>query len=135
MKVAWGMRKWSEPEMAHSLRILAEQSYHTYKYPLEVLARHPETPHAIVDYERLVAEPKRTIEKVYTDLGLHLTPEFESVLSSEDGRKARKHQASHTYGLDEFDLSAAEIRDALRELFERFHWEDAMLRREVNEKA
>ena len=59
MQVAWRMRHWSEDEMQRSLRVLAEQSYHTYRYPLEVLARHPETPHAIVDYAELVAEPQQ----------------------------------------------------------------------------
>ena len=43
MKVAWKMRRWSDDEMQRSLRVLAEQSYHTYRHPLEVLARHPET--------------------------------------------------------------------------------------------
>ena len=64
------MRHWSEAEMQRSLRVLAEQSYHTYRYPLEVLARHPETPHAIVDYAELVAEPRKVVEQVYRSLGL-----------------------------------------------------------------
>ncbi|HSD10279.1 MAG TPA: sulfotransferase, partial [Candidatus Binatia bacterium] len=123
MKVAWAMRKWSDAEMQRSLRILAEQSYHTYKYPLEVLARHPQTPHAVVDYDELVAEPKRTIEKIYRELGLPMTPEYESVLSAEQ-EQARRHRGSHAYGLDEFGLSGGEIRAALGDLFERFHWQD-----------
>lgn len=122
MKVAWTMRKWTDAEMQQSLQLLAEQSFHTYNYPLEVLARHPETPHAIVDYEELVADPKQTVGKIYADLGVPLTPEYESVLDAEQGR-ARKHRTSHTYDLEEFGLSAVEIREALGDLFERFHWD------------
>src|SRR4029453_6590963 len=39
VRVAWGMRKWSEAEMQRSLRFLPDQPCPTYKYPLEVLAR------------------------------------------------------------------------------------------------
>jgi hypothetical protein len=124
MKVAWAMRKWSDAEMQRSLRILAEQSYHTYEYPLEVLARHAETPRAIVDYEDLVAQPKRTIEKIYSELGLPMTEEYERMLAAQQ-EKAKKHQTSHSYDLDEFGLSGAEIHEALQDLFRRFHWQEA----------
>ena len=74
-------------------------------------------------YDELVAEPKQTIEKIYRELNLPLTPEYESVLSAEQ-EQARRHRGSHAYGLDEFGLGAGEIRAALGELFERFHWQD-----------
>jgi hypothetical protein len=124
MKISWSMRKWSEAEMKSSLRVLAEQSYHTYRYPLEVLARHPETRHAIVDYAELVAEPKRVIERVYAELGFAVTPELEQVLVAEQ-KRARKHESAHEYSLEEFGLSSDEIRTELAELFERFGWDDA----------
>lgn len=123
MQVAWRMRKWSDDQMQRSLRILAEQSYDTYRYPLEVLARHPETRHAIVDYRELVAEPRRVIEGVYARLGLPITPEYEGVLVAEQ-EKARKHETRHAYSLGEFGLRQDEIRRELAGLFERFHWDD-----------
>ena len=123
MKVAWGMRKWSEAEMQRSLRILADQSYHTYKYPLEVLARHPETRQSIVDYAELVAAPKRVIERVYADLGLPVTPELERMLAAEE-QKAKRHDTAHAYSLEEFGLRGDEIRSELADLFERYHWDE-----------
>jgi hypothetical protein len=123
MKVAWGMRKWSEAEMQRSLRILADQSYHTYKYPLEVLARHPETRQSIVDYAELVAAPKRVIERVYADLGFPVTPELERMLEAEE-QKAKRHDTAHAYSLEEFGLSGGEIRSELADLFERYHWDE-----------
>lgn len=124
MKVAWGMRKWSEEEMQRSLRILADQSYHTYTYPLEVLAKHPETHQAIVDYALLVGDPKATIERVYEELGFPMMPEYERVLLAEKQR-AKKHETTHAYSLDEFGLRGDEIRSRLTDLFERFHWDEA----------
>ena len=134
MKVAWGMRKWSDAEMQRSLRILADQSYHTYTYPLEVLAGHPETPQAIVDYTELVAEPKRVIERVYAELGFPVTPELERMLEAEQ-QKAKKHETKHAYSLEEFGLRGDEIRTKLADLFERFGWDDVETRRAAAKDA
>jgi hypothetical protein len=127
MKVSWGMRKWSDAEMQRSLRILAEQSYHTYKYPLEVLARHPETRHSIVDYAELVAAPKRVIEQVYADLGFTVTPALERTLVAEE-QKAKKHETAHVYSLEEFGLRGDDIRAQLADLFDRYHWDEIATR-------
>jgi hypothetical protein len=121
MQMAWRLRRWSEPQMQRSLEILAEQSFHTYTYPLEVLARHPETPRAIVDYNELVAEPRRVIERVYAELGFPVTPGFQRVLMAEEQR-ARRHESGHRYSLEEFGLRSDELRTKLAGLFERFHW-------------
>jgi hypothetical protein len=134
MKVAWGMRKWSEPEMQRSLRILADQSYHTYKYPLEVLARHPETRQSIVDYAELVAAPKRVIERVYAELGFPVGAELAATLAAEEQR-ARKHETAHAYSLEEFGLRGDEIRTQLAELFERYRWDDAAPRKAAAKEA
>lgn len=124
MRLAWGLRRWSDAEMERSLQVLAEQSFHTYRHPLEVLARHPEAPRAIVDYAELVAEPKKVVERVYAELGLEMTDEFAAVLGAAQ-RRARAHRTSHRYGLEEFGLDAGEIRTRLADLFERFGWEEA----------
>jgi hypothetical protein len=123
MRLAWRMRRWSDAEMERSLRVLEEQSFHTYRYPLEVLARHPETPKAIVDYAELVSEPKKVVERIYAQLGLVVTADYARTLDAEQER-ARRHETSHRYSLEQFGLEAGEIRARLADLFERFHWED-----------
>jgi hypothetical protein len=117
------MRRWDEAQMTRSLRVLAQQSFHTYSYPLEVLARHPETKQAIVDYRELVAQPKRTVEAVYAQLGFPVSPEFSQVLLAEE-EHARAHETSHTYSLEEFGLKSDEICTALADLFERYGWDN-----------
>ena len=121
MQMAWRLRKWSDAEMQRSLFVLAEQSFHTYTYPLEVLARHPEVPHAIVDYSELVAEPARVIARVYADLGFPVTSAYQRMLQAEQ-QQARQHETSHRYSLEEFGLRQGELRTRLAGLFERFHW-------------
>jgi hypothetical protein len=121
VKVGYQLRGWDEPRMARSLRVLAEQSFHTYQHPLEVLAKHPETKHAIVDYRELVAEPKRVVGEVYEALGIPMTPSFAAVLDQEQAR-AKKHESGHRYSLAEFGLDRDAIERELAELFERYRW-------------
>jgi hypothetical protein len=109
--------------MARSLGVLAEQSFHTYRHPLEVLAKHPETKHAIVDYRGLVAEPKRVVSELYAALGLPVSPAFAAVLD-EQQKRARKHESGHSYSLAEFGLDKDAIEQELAELFARYHWQE-----------
>lgn len=121
MQRSWQLRGWEGAQMSRSLRALADQSFHSYKYPLEVLARHPNTKQAIVDYRELVAQPKRTVEAVYAQLGFPMSREFSQVLTAEEQR-AKSHETTHTYSLEEFGLKSAEIHAALADLFERYGW-------------
>jgi hypothetical protein len=122
MQRSWTLRGWEGAPMNRSLRALADQSFHTYKYPLEVLARHPNTKQAIVDYRELVAQPKRTVEAVYAQLGFPMSTEFSRALVAEEQR-AKAHETTHTYSLEEFGLQGDEIHAALADLFARYGWD------------
>ncbi len=120
----WRRRNWDSERVARCLRVLAEQSFDTYREPLQVLASHPEVPHAVVDYRELVADPAATLEKVYTELGFDLSPQLRESLRSA-GRRAREHVSAHRYSLDEFGLEPDAIRTALADLFEQYRWDEA----------
>lgn len=123
MRSGWKSLGWDEARQRRCLAILAAQSFDTYRYPLEVLARHPEVPRAIVDYRDVVADPAATIEGLYRDLGLPLGPEYRERLLAE-GKRAREHRSTNRYSLEEFGLDADAIRSGLADLFERFGWEE-----------
>ncbi len=127
MRVGWRRLDWDEERVRRCLGVLADVSFDMVRYPLEVLARHPETRYAIVDYRDIVADPAATIERVYEQLGLTVTPEYREVLLAE-GKRARKHATSHSYRLAEFGLEADAIRTRLADLFERFGWDEAAAR-------
>lgn len=120
----WKRLGWDAARQERCLRILAEQSFHTYRHPLEVLARHPEIPHAVVDYRDLVADPAATVERIYRQLGFAMTPAYRERLAAE-GARARAHRSGHAYSLEEFGLDAGEIRSRLADLFERYGWDAA----------
>jgi hypothetical protein len=118
----WRRMGWDPERMRACQRVLAEQSFHTYRHPLEVLDRHPEVPHSILDYRELVADPAAAIEKVYRDLDIPMTDAFRSVLRAEKAR-AGGHVSGHRYSLEEFGLDADAIHDRLADLAERFGWD------------
>ena len=121
LQTGWSMRGWTEEDMQRSLRAIAEQSYESYTAPLDVLARHPETPQAVVDYRDLVSAPARTLRELCARLRLPVSPEFEKLLAREEAR-GTPHETGHRYNLEEFGLDGAEIETRLAGLFERFAW-------------
>ena len=122
VRTSWKKLAWEESRQRRCLEFLAHQAFHTYRHPLEVLESMPEVPHAVVDYRDLLSEPAATIEGIYRDLGLEITPSYREVLLGE-GKRARKHKTGHRYSLEEFGLEADAIHSELAELFDRFGWD------------
>jgi hypothetical protein len=123
LSVSWKNRgNVDQDKIRESIRAMVALSYETYLYPLEALARHPGTPQAVVDYRKLVAQPKAAVEQIYADLGIEMTDAVRQLLQHEQER-ARKHETEHRYSLAEFGLDDAEIRRTLAPLFERFDWD------------
>jgi hypothetical protein len=118
----WKAARCTPARMEDSRRVLAEQSFHSYRYPLEVLARHPETRSAVVDYRALVERPKQAVEGVYAELGFEPSPAYRKALLEEEAR-SKGHRGEHVYSLGEFGLEPGEIRARLGDLFERYGWD------------
>jgi len=78
-------------------------------------------PQAVVDYRDLVSAPKATVVDVYRRLGLDVSPEFDRILDEQE-RRARAHETTHRYSLEEFGLARDEIRTRLADLFDRYGW-------------
>lgn len=122
LQKTWRSQGWSEDRIAKSIEALIVNSVHTYLYPLQALARHPETKWTVVDYRELVAQPKATVKGIFEALDLDMTPTVSSALDAEQ-RRARPHHSSHHYGLEEFGIDEAQLKKDLRELFDRFGWD------------
>lgn len=122
VRAGWKQLGWDPERQKRCLSILAGQSWHTYKHPIEFLDANPNVKGAIVDYRDLTADPAATIEKLYQDLDLPMTAEFREQLAQQ-GKREREHKTRHTYSLEEFGLEPEAIRTNLAELFERFGWD------------
>jgi hypothetical protein len=122
VRAGWKQLGWEESRQQRCLQILADQSWHSYRHPLETLEANPATRGAVVDYRDLTSDPAATIERVYQDLGLPMSAAFREALAGE-GKRERKQGKRHTYSLEEFGLEGDVIREQLGDLFERFQWE------------
>ena len=118
----WRRLRWDPERVRKSQRALAAQSFHTYRYPLEVLAAHPRTASAVIDYRELVEDPAAVIQSVYRQLDIPMTPAFAQALADATAR-ARKHESGQRYSLSEFGLDAGVIRAELADLYDRFAWD------------
>lgn len=134
LNVGWKLQgNLSQERIRESNEVMVGLSYETYLYPLEVLERHADTRYAIIDYRRLTTDPKATIEDVYRDLGLDISPSYAAFLDAEAAR-TRRHETEHRYSLAEFGLEDTAIRQRLAPLFERFQWDENVPAPQHNEK-
>ena len=134
LNVGWKLQgNLSRERVRESNEVMTGLSYETYLHPREVLARHPETPHAIIDYRRLTTDPKGCVEDVYRDLGLDITPAYAAFLEAEAAR-TRRHETEHRYSLAEFGLDDQDIRRRLAPLFEEFQWDEHIPAKPEDEK-
>lgn len=123
VRSGWKQLGWDDEKQRKSLRLIADQSAHTYHHPLEAIDRHPEIKSAILDYRELTSDPAAAIEGLYRDLDLPMSDEYREILSRERKRE-RKPGKKHSYSLEKFGLEADSIRKEYGDLFERFGWED-----------
>ncbi len=121
LQVGWRARGRDEEHIRDSLRILADQSFHSYEYPLAFVESHPEVPSIVVEYRDLIADPDGTVQRVYAALDLLQRP---TSLNSTRSGPGNEHKSTHEYSLGEFGLSADEIHTHLAPLFERFGWDE-----------
>ena len=122
LQKTWRSQGWSEARIERSVEALIANSVHTYLYPMETLAKHPDTKWTVVDYRDLVSQPNATVEAVYDALDIEMTPAVSSALDAQQ-RRARTHKSSHSYDLGEFGIDEAQLKQDLRELFDRFRWD------------
>lgn len=124
MRASWKQLGWEKERQERCLKILASQSWHTYKHPLDALAANPSVRGAIVDYRDLMEDPAAAIGKLYEDLELPISDEYREILAGE-GKREKDHRTRHTYSLEEFGLEEDAIRTELADLFDQFGWEEA----------
>ena len=122
VRSGWSQMGWEESRQMRCLRILAEQSWHSYRHPLEFLESHPDIPASVVDYRDLVSDPAATVDQIYRDLGLPMEDRYRRLLAGE-AKREQAHKTSHSYSLSEFGLEEGAIREELGDLFDRFQWE------------
>ena len=123
MQFSW--RVIGVPTEGDALRdFLLEMAAHWYRYPLERLARLPQGQYTLVNYEDLVRDPQRTVEKIYAHFGFELSPAYAAELHAQS-EQSRRYQSLHAYAGEALGLSRERIITEFRDVFERFGFDTA----------
>jgi intein-encoded DNA endonuclease-like protein len=93
--------------------------------PREVLQANPDVPQIVVDYRKLVAEPKQTVEQIYGALGIEMSDAYRQEMDSR-GQRAKKHKTKHSYSAEEFGMDIERMQSELADFFEEYRWLDEM---------
>ncbi len=90
--------------------VIMEQARYWYIHPHEYLQTLPEDQYIRVRYKDLTADPEGTVQRIYQQFGIELTPEYAQVLHVES-EKAKKYKSKHQYSLRKMGLSPKKIKD------------------------
>lgn len=94
-----------------------------YRYPLTQMERNDTLPSHIINYHKLLANPALTITRLYKDLGLEMTQEFQALLQQEE-KKAKKYKSRHRYSVEQFSITRDRIKTDFADIMDRFWFSD-----------
>lgn len=97
---------------------ILEHARHWYVYPHQYLKNLPADQYKMVRYKDLIADPQATVESIYEQFGIEMTPEYRRILHQES-EKAKRYKSNHSYSLEEMGLDqkqiAREFQSAVRD--------------------
>ncbi len=105
----------NSPESAAYGRLAVYWFEHLHQY-LNTL---PEERYIRVPYEKLVNDPRGTVEGIYKHFGMTMNPAMAKRLAAAT-EKAREFRSSHHYSVEEYGLTREWIRNRLGDLFPVF---------------
>jgi hypothetical protein len=73
----------------------------------------------VVSFDDLVLNTSKTVQNIYQQLGLDLSPDFREIVENE-GQRAKDHQSQHQYSLEEMGIKARELMDLYAPIIETY---------------
>lgn len=121
VELTWKGNKWQKEQYDDAQKALTRISFDSFKLPVEALNKHSATPHYFVDYRDLVGAPKNTVEAIYSELGLDLSPQYCEYLATQE-EKEKKHSSHYKYSIENYAVTPAEIETELEEFYQQYQW-------------
>ncbi len=121
VELTWKGKGWSRPDYERSLQMLTDVSFESFHHPADVLSRHSSTPQVMVDYRELTTQPRATVHKICSALGMPLTDSFDRFLQSQEERE-KSHKTDFRYSIDDYAVSREEIEAQLSDFYDIYHW-------------
>jgi hypothetical protein len=116
-------RAYGSPKEAYPLiDILREHARHWYQYPHDRLSDLPPDRYQVVEFEKLVADPKKEIERIYNHFGFDLSPAYQSILD-EETILSRNFNGGNNYSLLDMGLDIESIIEDFQPVLEAYDLE------------
>jgi len=113
-----------EPKVdAPQWRAIGDATMEYYRRLRRLEREFPKEQWITVRFDDLVREPLATVEAIYAQLGLPLTPAAARAIAEEADESARHKSRGHHYTLESFGLTREGIHDSLREIFDAYGFE------------
>ena len=109
-------------DIEDALRWLEHQQLASFRHAFDVMDELPEGDSVVVPFAEIVSEPRAAIDKIYTKLGMDISPEYARWLDSEQ-EKSRSYTSQHRYDPRSLGVPVADIRAMLGPIFERCGWQ------------
>ncbi len=114
-------RAYGTPEEPFPLvDTLQEHAKHWYQYPHQRLSGLPSDRYLVVDFEKLVSNPKREIERIYQQFGFEFSAEYHKIME-EETIKSRNFTSGNSYSLPEMGLDIEELKQQYKPILESYN--------------
>ena len=116
-------KAYGNPKTDYALQdSIIEHSKHWYIYPNRYLKRLPSDQYILVKFKELIKDPKATVERIYKQFGMKVTPHFAQILQAET-EKAKSYKSKHQYSLKAMGLSRRRIAREFANASRQFNFE------------
>lgn len=120
--LAWKGHSPEIPENSKYHKCWGELGMEYYNYFHEQIKKIPENQTITLRYNDLIEQPKATILSVYEKFNLGINPKFIEKLDKATNR-AKTYKSEHSYSLEQFGMSKAEVQSKIGWIFDKYGFE------------
>jgi hypothetical protein len=114
---AWQVHRPDIAKNSPEAKALARMAMKQYRYAMTCRDVMDPEKFILVKYDDLIANPKGTVEHIYRNLGMRISPAYAQRL--EEATKAhRAFKSEHSYALEDFGVTREEVYAELSDIFE-----------------
>lgn len=114
---AWAVHRPDVKKNGPEAKALARMAMKQYRYAMTCRDVMGADKLVLVKYDDLVRDPVGTVERVYRDLDMKVSPAFRARLEAAT-RAHREFKSEHDYALEDFGITREEIYEELSDIFE-----------------